>query len=39
MYRQAFEKTVLLAKKRNVPKEDILRNKSDIDAYFRGGNV
>ena len=39
MYRQAFEKTVLLAEKRNVPKEDILRNKSDIDAYFRGGNV
>ena len=39
MYRQAFEKTVLLAEKRNVPKKDILRNKSDIDAYFRGGNV
>lgn len=39
MYKQAFEKTALLAEKRNVPKEDILRNKSDIDAYFRGGNV
>lgn len=36
MYVHAFEKTVLLAKKRNVPKDDILRNKSDIDSYFNG---
>ena len=37
MYKQAFEKTVLLAEKRSVPEEKILRNKADIDAYFRGG--
>ena len=39
MYKQAFHKTVLLAEKRSVPEDKILRNKSDIDAYFRGGNV
>lgn len=39
MYKQAFQKTVLLAEKRSVPEDKILRNKSDIDAYFRGGNV
>ena len=36
MYIKAFEKSVLLAEKRNVPDEKILRNKSDIDSYFRG---
>lgn len=35
MYVQAFEKTVILAKQRNVPKDEILRNKSDIDSYFK----
>ena len=39
MYKQAFEKTVLLAEKRNVSEEDILRNKADIDAYFKGDNA
>lgn len=39
MYKQAFEKTVLLAEKRSVPEKKILRDKSDIDAYFRGGNA
>ena len=39
MYKQAFQKTVLLAEKRNVSENKILRNKSDIDAYFRGGNA
>lgn len=39
MYKQAFEKTVLLAEKRNVPQEDMVRNKAEIDAYFRGGNA
>ena len=39
MYKQAFEKSVLLAEKRNVPQEDIVRNKVEIDAYFRGGNA
>ena len=39
MYKQAFQQTVLLAEKRSVPEDKILRNKSDIDAYFKGGNV
>ena len=39
MYKQAFQKTVLLAEKRSVPEDKILRNKLDIDTYFRGGNV
>lgn len=37
MYIEAFEKSVALAEKRSVPKEDILRTKSDIDIYFCGG--
>lgn len=37
MYKQAFEKTILLAEKRNVPDEDILKSKEDIDRYFKGG--
>ena len=37
MYVQAFEKSVILAEKRNVPKDEILRNKADIDSYFKGG--
>lgn len=37
MYEKAFQKSVLLAEKRNVPDEKILRNKADIDSYFRGG--
>ncbi len=36
-YIQAFEKSALLAEKRNVPKKDILRTKSDIDNYFHRG--
>ena len=36
MYLQAFEKSVILAEKRNVPKNEILRNKADIDSYFKG---
>lgn len=36
-YMLAFEKTVLLAEKRNVKSDIILRNKSDIDDYFCGG--
>lgn len=38
MYKMAFEKTVELAKKRNVSDDSILKNKSDIDEYFGGGN-
>ena len=37
MYVKAFEKSVILAEKRNVPKDEILRNKTDIDSYFKGG--
>lgn len=37
-YIQAFEKSVLLAEKRNVPEKDILRTKADIDNYFSRGN-
>ena len=36
MYIHAFEKTVILAEKRNVIKDEILRNKADIDTYFKG---
>ena len=37
-YEKAFNKTVELAEKRGVPQDRILKNKSDIDAYFEGGN-
>ena len=37
LYIQAFNKSALLAEKRGVPKDKILKNKSDIDAYFLGG--
>lgn len=37
MYKEGFKKTVLLAEKRNVPKDEILKSKDDIDAYFKGG--
>ena len=35
MYKSAFLKSAVLAKMRNVPSEDILSTKADIDAYFR----
>lgn len=38
IYIKAFEKSVLLAAKRNVDKDKILRNKANIDNYFTGGN-
>lgn len=38
MYLCAFEKSVMLAKKRNVPDNEILQNKMEIDSYFLGGN-
>ncbi len=37
MYKTAFVKSVELAKKRNVPSDEILKSKADIDSYFRGG--
>lgn len=36
MYIQAFEKSVLLAKKRNVPESEMLKNKAEVDSYFKG---
>lgn len=33
-YKDAFEKSVQLAEKRNVPQKNILKSKSDIDNYF-----
>lgn len=39
MYKQAFTKSIKLAEKRSVPEDEILSKKSDIDAYFRGGNI
>ena len=39
MYIQAFDKSVRLAKKRNVPEDEMLKNKADIDSYFKGDNV
>ncbi len=38
MFLYAFEKSVMLAKKRNVPNNEILRSKVEIDSYFLGGN-
>lgn len=35
-YITAFEKTVSLAELRDVPSDNILRNKMDIDTYFGG---
>lgn len=37
LYILAFQKTVDLAELRKVPKNQILRSKSDIDAFFRRG--
>ena len=39
LYKQAFEKSVLLAQKRNVPKDKILKDKSEIDRYFLGKSL
>ena len=36
-YKQAFEKSVILAQKRNVPNEKILRSIDDIDSFFKKG--
>ena len=37
-YIQGFEKSVKLAKKRNIPTTDFVSNKSEIDNYFMGAN-
>ena len=38
-YAEAFEKTVRLAEMRNVPEQELLHNKAEIDSYFRGGKA
>lgn len=35
-YLEAFGKSIALAELRNVPENKILKNKADIDRYFRG---
>ncbi|MBQ5884141.1 MAG: hypothetical protein IIW72_06395 [Clostridia bacterium] len=37
-YIQGFEKSVELARKRNIPTADFVSNKSEIDNYFMGDN-
>ena len=37
-YIQGFEKSVELARKRNIPTTDFVSNKSEIDNYFMGDN-
>lgn len=39
LYIKAFEKSASLAEKRNVPKNQLLHQKSDIDSYFKGGKL
>ncbi len=37
-YKEAFDKSVQLAVLRNVPENQILKSKADIDSFFRGGS-
>lgn len=37
LYVESFNKTVMLAEKRDVSEDKILKNKSEIDSYFLGG--
>lgn len=37
LYTDGFNKSVELAKLRNVPENKIINSKADIDSYFRGG--
>ena len=39
MYKEAFDKSVVLARKRKVPEKNILKNKEEIDLYFKGENT
>lgn len=36
MYEEAFSKSIVLARKRGVPEQKILKNKEEIDLYFKG---
>lgn len=39
LYKDAFAKSVQLAKLRNVPDEKSVKSKAEIDNYFRGGSI
>lgn len=39
LYEEVFNKSIKLAKLRNVPENKIRKSKADIDSYFRGGSV
>ena len=36
-YKEFFDKSIKLARMRNVPENKIRKTKEDIDSYFRGG--
>ena len=36
-YKESFQKSVDLARRRGVPESDIVKTKEDIDSYFSGG--
>ena len=38
LYTDGFNKTIKLAKLRNVPENKMMKSKADVDSYFRGGN-
>ena len=38
-YKESFNKSVELAKLRNVPENERIKSKADIDCYFRGGSL
>lgn len=38
-YKEAFSKSVELAELRNVPENERIKSKADIDCYFRGGSL
>lgn len=38
-YKESFSKSVELAKLRNVPENERIKSKADIDCYFRGGSL
>ena len=38
LYINGFNKSIELAKLRNVPDSVMMKSKTDIDSYFRGGN-
>ncbi len=39
LYKEAFKKSVQLAELRKVPEKQIVREKAQIDSYFRGGSL